>query len=128
MARVTVEDCIDKVSNRFELVLIAAHRARMISGGIEPSIDRDNDKNPVLALREIALETVTFDELMESTIESQQRQIEIDEPDDEDLTLLIGEGQIDKEDNSDETEMKTCSELNDAKVRKRNEYLLPNDR
>ncbi|MBR64256.1 MAG: DNA-directed RNA polymerase subunit omega [Rhodobacteraceae bacterium] len=103
MARVTVEDCIDKVSNRFELVLIAAHRARMISGGIEPSIDRDNDKNPVLALREIALETVTFDELMESTIESQQRQIEIDEPDDEDLTLLIGEGQRDKEDNSDET-------------------------
>ena len=103
MARVTVEDCIDKVSNRFELVLIAAHRARMISGGIEPSLDRDNDKNPVLALREIALETVTFDELMESTIESHQRQIEIDEPDDEDLTLLIGGGQRDKEDNSDDT-------------------------
>ena len=101
MARVTVEDCIDKVSNRFELVLIAAHRARMISGGIEPSIDRDNDKNPVIALREIALETVTFDELMESTIESQQRHIEIDEPADDDLTLLIGEGQRDKEANSD---------------------------
>ena len=68
MARVTVEDCIDKVSNRFELVLLAAHRAIMISGGVEPSLDRDNDKNPVLALREIAVETVTFDELMESTI------------------------------------------------------------
>ena len=80
MARVTVEDCIDKVSNRFELVLLAAHRARMISGGVEPSLDRDNDKNPVLALREIAVETVTFDELMESTIESHQRQIEVDEP------------------------------------------------
>ena len=93
MARVTVEDCIDKVSNRFELVLIAAHRARMISGGIEPSLDRDNDKNPVLALREIAVETVTFDELMESTIESHQRQIEVDEPDDEDLSLLTGDGQ-----------------------------------
>ena len=103
MARVTVEDCIDKVSNRFELVLLAAHRARMISGGIEPSIDRDNDNNPVLALREIALETVTFDELMESTIESHQRQIEVDEPDDEDLTLLVGEGQRVKEDNSDDT-------------------------
>ena len=103
MARVTVEDCIDKVSNRFELVLIAAHRARMISGGIEPSIDRDNDKNPVLALREIALETVTFDELMEFTIESHQRQIEVDEPDDEDLTLLTGEGQRNKEDNTDDT-------------------------
>ena len=102
MARVTVEDCIDKVSNRFELVLLAAHRARMISGGVEPSLDRDNDKNPVLALREIALETITFDELMESTIESHQRQIEVDEPDDEDLALLIGEGQRDKEENSDD--------------------------
>ena len=102
MARVTVEDCIDKVSNRFELVLLAAHRARMISGGIEPSLDRDNDKNPVLALREIAVETVTFDELMESTIESHQRQIEVDEPDDEDLSLLTGDGQRVKEDNSNE--------------------------
>ena len=98
MARVTVEDCIDKVSNRFELVLLAAHRARMISGGIESRLDRDNDKNPVLALREIAVETVTFDELMESTIESHQRQIEVDEPDDEDLSLLTGEGQRGKED------------------------------
>ncbi len=92
MARVTVEDCIDKVSNRFELVLLAAHRARMISGGIEPSLDRDNDKNPVLALREIAVE------LMESTIESHQRQIEVDEPDDEDLSLLTREGQRGKDD------------------------------
>ena len=102
MARVTVEDCIDKVSNRFDLVLLAAHRARMISGGLEPSLDRDNDKNPVLALREIAIETVTFDELMEYTIESHQRQIEVDEPDDEDLSLLIGEGQRGKEDNDDD--------------------------
>ena len=102
MARVTVEDCIDKVSNRFELVLLAAHRARMISGGVEPSLDRDNDKNPVLALREIAVETVTFDELMESTIESHQRQIEVDEPDDDDLSLLIGEGERDKEGKSDD--------------------------
>jgi DNA-directed RNA polymerase subunit omega len=103
MARVTVEDCIDKVSNRFELVLLAAHRARMISGGIEPTLDRDNDKNPVLALREIAVETVTFNELMESTIESHQRQIEVDEPDDEDLSLLIGEGQKVKDDTADDS-------------------------
>ena len=100
MARVTVEDCIDKVSNRFELVLLAAHRARMISSGIEPSLDRDNDKNPVLALREIAVETVTFDELMESTIESHQRQIEVDEPDDDDLSLLTGDGQRVREDSA----------------------------
>ena len=103
MARVTVEDCIDKVSNRFELVLLAAHRARMISGGVEPSLDRDNDKNPVLALREIAVESVTFDELMESTIESHQRQIEVDEPDDEDLSLLTREGQKAKDENADDT-------------------------
>ena len=103
MARVTVEDCIDKVSNRFELVLLAAHRARMISGGVEPSLDRDNDKNPVLALREIALETVSSDELMEYTIESHQRQIEVDEPDEEDLSLLIRDGQSRKDDNTDDT-------------------------
>ena len=102
MARVTVEDCIDKVSNRLELVLLAAHRARMISGGVEPSLDRDNDKNPVLALREIAVETVTFDELMESTIESHQRQIEVDEPDDEDLSLLNQDGQRGNENNTDD--------------------------
>ena len=102
MARVTVEDCIDKVSNRFALVLLAAHRARMISGGAQPSLDRDNDKNPVLALREIAVETVTFDELMESTIESHQRQIEVDEPDDEDLSLLTREGQRGKDDSADD--------------------------
>ncbi len=102
MARVTVEDCIDKVSNRFELVLLAAHRARMISGGLEPSLDRDNDKNPVLALREIAVETVTFEELMESTIESHQRQIEVDEPDDEDLSLLTGEAQKGRDGNNND--------------------------
>ncbi|MDC3068160.1 DNA-directed RNA polymerase subunit omega [Paracoccaceae bacterium] len=102
MARVTVEDCIDKVPNRFELVLLAAHRARMISGGSQPSLERDNDKNPVLALREIAVETVTFDELMESTIESHQRQIEIDEPDDEDLSLLVNDNQKGKVDSPNE--------------------------
>ena len=75
----------------------------MISGGLESSLYRDNDKNPVLALREIAVETVTFDELMESTIESHQRQIEVDEPDDEDLSLLMGEGQRGKEDNADDS-------------------------
>ena len=91
MARVTVEDCIDKVPSRFELVLLAAHRARMLSSGQEPSVERDNDKNPVLALREIAVETVTYEELKEAAIESHQRQIEIDEPDEENLSLLSGD-------------------------------------
>jgi DNA-directed RNA polymerase subunit omega len=73
MARVTVEDCIDKVSNRFDLVLLAAQRARQVSGGAELTIDRDRDKNPVVALREIAEETVRPDELMEAIVTSLQR-------------------------------------------------------
>ena len=73
MARVTVEDCIDKVSNRFDLVLVAAQRAREISGGAELTVDRDRDKNPVVALREIAEETVYPDELQDSIVTSLQR-------------------------------------------------------
>src|ERR1700760_2108213 len=70
MARVTVEDCIDKVENRFELVLLASHRARLISQGASITIDRDNDKNPVVALREIADETLSPDDLKEDLIHS----------------------------------------------------------
>ena len=70
MARVTVEDCVDKVENRFELVLLASHRARMISAGSPLTIDRDNDKNPVVALREIADTTVQPDDLKEDLIHS----------------------------------------------------------
>ena len=91
MARVTVEDCIDKVSNRFDLVLLAAHRAREISAGSPITIDRDKDKNPVVALREIADETITAVQLKEAAIESLQRQIEIDEPEDDEMELLATE-------------------------------------
>ncbi len=80
MARVTVEDCVDKVSNRFELVLLAAHRARGISGGSAVTIDPDNDKNPVIALREIAEETVPPDDMREGLIHSLQKNVEVDEP------------------------------------------------
>lgn len=80
MARVTVEDCVDKVPNRFDLVLLAAHRARQISGGAELTLDRDRDKNPVVALREIAEVTVTPTELRESVIGSLQR-VQLDEDD-----------------------------------------------
>ena len=73
MARVTVEDCVDKVSNRFDLVLFAAQRARQISGGADLTIDRDRDKNPVVALREIAEETVRPKELNESIITNLQK-------------------------------------------------------
>jgi len=80
MARVTVEDCIDKVDNRFELVLLAAHRARLISQGESITIDRDNDKNPVVALREIADETLSPGDLKEDLIHSLQKHVEVDEP------------------------------------------------
>ena len=86
MARVTVEDCVDKVPNRFDLVLLAAERARSISGGAELTIDRDRDKNPVVALREIAEETVRPSVLKENVIQSLQRVL----PDDDDQVDDIG--------------------------------------
>jgi len=83
MARVTVEDCIDKVPNRFELVLLSSHRSRQISAGSAISIDRDNDKNPVVALREIADEQLSPGDLKEDLIHSLQKHVEVDEPEDE---------------------------------------------
>ncbi|AHB49488.1 DNA-directed RNA polymerase subunit omega [Hyphomicrobium nitrativorans NL23] len=80
MARVTVEDCVDKVPNRFELVLLAAHRARSIANGSAITIDPDNDKNPVVALREIAERTIPPEDMRESLIHSIQKNVEVDEP------------------------------------------------
>jgi DNA-directed RNA polymerase subunit omega len=80
MARVTVEDCIDKVPNRFDLVLYSAFRARQLSGGAEPFLERDRDKNPVVALREIAAKSMKPDELKEEYIRSLQKHAEVDEP------------------------------------------------
>ena len=90
MARATVEDCVDKVPNRFELVMLAAHRAREISAGSPITVDRDNDKNPVVSLREIADETQLADDLRERLIESNQTQIEVDEPEEDAMALLQG--------------------------------------
>ncbi len=80
MARITVEDCVDKVPNRFELVLLSAHRARMISNGSPLTVERENDKNPVVALREIADETVSPEDLNEELVHSLQKYVEVDEP------------------------------------------------
>ncbi|MEW6451698.1 MAG: DNA-directed RNA polymerase subunit omega [Pseudomonadota bacterium] len=91
MARVTVEDCIDKVENRFDLVLLASHRARMISSGSQITIDRDNDKNPVVALREIAETTISPEDLKEDLIHSLQKYVEVDEPE-SDVPLIAGSG------------------------------------
>ena len=88
MARVTVEDCVDKIPNRFDLVMIASQRARNISAGAQLTLDRDNDKNPVVALREIADETVPLDELEEGLIKGLQSYVEMDEPEDEEMDVL----------------------------------------
>ncbi|SSC68099.1 DNA-directed RNA polymerase subunit omega [Ciceribacter selenitireducens] len=93
MARVTVEDCIDKVDNRFELVLLASHRARQISQGAPITVDRDKDKNPVVALREIADETLSPGDLKEDLIHSLQKHVEVDEPE-QDTGTLIGAGAV----------------------------------
>ena len=105
MARVTVEDCVDKIPNRFELVMLAAHRAREISAGAEITVERDNDKNPVVSLREIADETQSADELRERLIESNQTQIEVDEPEDDAMALLMGAEQDKPEEDSMSEEM-----------------------
>jgi DNA-directed RNA polymerase subunit omega len=94
MARVTVEDCIDKLPNRFELVLLSAHRARMISQGAPLSVDRDNDKNPVVALREIADEMVNTDDLREEYIHAMQKHVEVDEPEQSEVPLIQQSGDM----------------------------------
>jgi len=88
MARVTVEDCVTKVPNRFELVMLAAQRARKISAGEAPVVERDDDKNPVVALREIAEESVDRHDLEEGLIQGLQKYVEMDEPEEEDLDLI----------------------------------------
>ncbi len=90
MARVTVEDCVDKVPNRFELVMLAAHRARELASGAPLSVARDDDKNPVVALREIADETQQAESLRERMIAAHQTQIEVDEPEEDAMALLMG--------------------------------------
>jgi DNA-directed RNA polymerase subunit omega len=113
MARVTVEDCIDKLPNRFELVLLSAHRARLLSQGSPLTIARDNDKNPVVALREIAEETQTAGDLRERMIESHQTQIEVDEPEDDDMALLMS-AEMDRPAQDDMSEEKLLRALMEA--------------
>lgn len=93
MARVTVEDCVLKVPNRFDLVMVAAQRSRDISAGSPLTVERDNDKDPVIALREIAEETVDIDELNDALIRGLQRHVEIDEPEEEqqDFEMSVSE-------------------------------------
>lgn len=93
MARVTVEDCIDKVLNRFELVMVASQRARKIGAGAGLTVERDNDKNPVIALREIAEETVDVAELKEELIHNNQRVIALDDDGEDVIDTMDGENE-----------------------------------
>ncbi|MGB4107712.1 MAG: DNA-directed RNA polymerase subunit omega [Alphaproteobacteria bacterium] len=102
MARVTVEDCIEKIQNRFELVMVAAQRARKIGSGASLTIDRDNDKNPVVSLREIAAESVPLDGLKEDLIRNHQRMVVYEE--DETIDLMDGEAEWEKIANRSESE------------------------
>ena len=116
MARVTVEDCVDKVPNRFDLVMLAAHRAREISSGSEITVPRDNDKNPVVALREIADETLSAANLHEAAVQSYQTQIEVDEPEEDEMALLMG-GTDDEPDDgmNDENLLRALMEAQESK-------------
>ena len=123
MARVTVEDCVLRVPNRFDLVMVAAQRAREISAGAQLTLERDNDKNPVVALREIADATVNTDALSESVVTGLQKHVENDEPEEEGQGFGVGAGedmlaemqqaQISDED-AEEADMTIDGEFEDA--------------
>ena len=104
MARVTVEDCIEKVPNRFELVLLSSQRAREIGTGSPLTVDRDNDKNTVVALREIAEETISLDKLKEEMVKGYQKVVEIEEDDEDMIDLMEGEGDWDSLSDEDRLE------------------------
>ena len=124
MARVTVEDCVLQVPNRFQLVMLAAQRAREISAGGQLTIERDNDKNPVVALREIADTTVNLDGLADSLVKGLQRQVEQDEPEEEgagfgagagDLLAEMQQAQISKEE-AEDSDLSIDGEFEDAAI------------
>ena len=94
MARVTVEDCIDKIPNRYELLMVATQRAKDISAGAAITVSQDNDKNPVIALREIAEETVSIEELQKSLVMGLQKYVEVEEPEEEELEILAAEKEL----------------------------------
>jgi DNA-directed RNA polymerase subunit omega len=121
VARVTVEDCIEKIENRFDLVLMSAHRARMISAGSSITVDRDNDKNPVVALREIADQTVSPEDLREELVHSLQKYVEVDEPEPSTVPLIGTPGStVD----ADDTEV-TVDRMTEEELLKGLEGLAP---
>jgi DNA-directed RNA polymerase subunit omega len=110
MARVTIEDCIDKLPNRFELVLLSAHRARLVSQGAPLTVDRDRDKDPVVALREIAGETINKDDLREEYIHAMQKHVEVDEPENTEVPLIAQSGDMSMVETVEETAFEQMTE------------------
>lgn len=94
MARVTVEDCVDKIPNRYELLMVAAQRAKDIASGSPITVSKDNDKNPVIALREIADETISIEELQKSLVMGLQKYVEVEEPEEEELEIMAAEKEL----------------------------------
>ena len=126
MARVTVEDCVDKIPNRFDLVLAAAQRARQISSGAELTIDRDRDKNPVVALREIADETLSPDDLKEDLIHSLQKHVEVDEPEPDPSSFISAAGSASGDGDEDELpETLTFDQMSEEELLAGIEGLVP---
>lgn len=126
MARVTVEDCVDKVENRFELVLLAAHRARMVSSGAPLTVDRDNDKNPVVALREIADQTIAPEDLKEDLIHSLQKYVEVDEPEAEPVPMIAAPASADT--GADDAAEVTFDRMSEEELLRGLESMVPPDK
>ena len=114
MARVTVEDCIDKIPNRYDLVLVAAQRAKDISSGSPIQVDRDNDKNSVVALREISENRVSIEDLQHSLVMGQQKYVEVEEPEDEEVEIISAEKELAALDSQFSSDMISDEDLNNT--------------
>lgn len=125
MARVTVEDCVDKVTNRFELVLLTSHRARSISAGSPITVERDNDKNPVVALREVAEETISPEDVKEDFIHSMQKYVEVDEPEPEAVPLLTADTRMPVVESNDPTNDTAIDRMTEEELLRGLESLTP---
>lgn len=114
MARVTVEDCVEKVPNRYELLMVAAQRAKDIEAGSPLQVERDNDKNAVVALREIAEGKVSIEELQKSLVMNLQKYVEVEEPEEEELEIMAAEKELSGLDNQFDSSMLLDSDMNDS--------------
>lgn len=114
MARVTVEDCVEKVPNRYELLMVAAQRAKDIEAGAPLQVDRDNDKNSVVALREIAEGKVSIEDLQKSLVMNLQKYVEVEEPEEEELEIMAAEKELSDLDNQFDSSMLLDSDVADS--------------